>query len=302
MKTLYLENLTLKELHDRAEELDALLDPCQLCPHNCNAERKQGKTGVCNAADKLVVSSAGPHYGEEPPISGRMGSGTIFMAHCNLSCIFCQNYDISHEAFGAEISINDLAVLMLKLQNRGSHNVNFVTPTHYTPHIVKALAIAVEKGFELPVVYNCGGYESLEILKLLDGIIDIYMPDIKYGDDDAAAKYSGIHRYTKHAFAALREMHRQTGNLKTSHSGIAQRGLLVRHLVMPNGLAASKKVIDFIASDISKDTYLNIMDQYRPAFKAHMHPELARSIGEEEFSEIIMYAKEAGLHRGFEWD
>ena len=300
MLPLYLEKLILPELKQRAEALHLLLSECRICPNECLAKRTEGETGECHSADEVIISSVGPHFGEEPPLVGSHGSGTIFFTNCNLSCKFCQNYDISHLGMGEKISIMDLAREMLQLQQRGCHNINLVTPTHFTPQIVDALILAIEKGLELPIVYNCGGYESVETLKLLEEIVDIYMPDIKYSISENALKYSGVHNYWETVKLALKEMHRQVGDFKISKRGIAQRGLLVRHLVLPNDITGSKAVINFIADEISKETYLNVMDQYRPAYHADKYPELNRRITTSEYKEVIDYAFSKGLRRGFE--
>ena len=296
----YLEKLTIQELHDRAAQLKELLINCRICPNSCEIDRTTGELGECNSSDDILISSVSPHFGEEPPLVGQLGSGTIFFTNCNLSCIFCQNYDISQLGAGHSISITDLAEYMLALQSRGCHNINLVSPTHYTAQIVEAISIAVENGLELPIVYNCGGYESVETLKLLENIIDIYMPDIKYSNDLNAAKYSGVKNYWEVVTSALKEMHRQVGDLKVSKRGIAQKGLLVRHLVLPNDLAGSKKIIEFIAKEISQNTYLNVMGQYRPSFKANEFNELNRSINSTEYLEIENYARSLGLIRGLE--
>ena len=300
MLPLYLEELTPKDLTEKAEALHELFFECRICPNECMAKRSEGETGECHSTDEVIISSVGPHFGEEPPLVGSMGSGTIFFTNCNLSCEFCQNYDISHLGIGEKITIEDLARSMLKLQQRGCHNINFVTPTHFTPQIVDALLLAVEKGLELPIVYNCGGYESVETLKLLENIIDIYMPDIKYSVDENAFKYSGVKNYWEVATDAIKEMHRQVGDLKISKRGIAKRGLLIRHLVLPNDIAGSKKVIDFVADEISTNTYLNIMDQYRPAYNASKYKKLNRRITPSEYKEVVDYAISKGLMRGFE--
>ncbi|MCW8803040.1 MAG: radical SAM protein [Ignavibacteriaceae bacterium] len=300
MLPLYLEKLTLPELHQRAEVLHQLMVECRICPNECVAKRTEGETGECHSTDEVIISSVGPHFGEEQPLVGTNGSGTIFFTNCNLSCEFCQNYDISHLGMGEKISITDLARAMLQLQQRGCHNINLVTPTHFTPQIVDALILAVEKGLELPIVYNCGGYESVETLKLLEDIVDIFMPDIKYSIDENALKYSGVQNYWKTVKLAVKEMHRQVGDLKISKRGIAQRGLLARHLVLPNDVAGSKAVIDFIADEIFTDTYVNIMDQYRPAYHADKYPELSRRITASEYTEVVDYAFSKVLRRGFE--
>jgi len=300
MLPLYLEKLTLPELRQRAEALHRLMIECRICPNECKARRNEGETGECHSRDEVIISSVGPHFGEEPPLVGTNGSGTIFFTNCNLSCEFCQNYDISHLGSGEKVSTTELALALLQLQQRGCHNINLVTPTHFTPQIVDALILAVEKGLELPIVYNCGGYESVITLKLLEDIVDIYMPDIKYSIDENAIKYSGVQNYWETVKAAVKEMHRQVGDLKISKRGIAQRGLLVRHLVLPNDAAGSKAVIDFIADEISTDTYLNIMDQYRPTYHAYKYPKLDRSITNAEYKEAVGYAFLKGLKRGFD--
>jgi putative pyruvate formate lyase activating enzyme len=248
----------------------------------------------------LIVSNANPHFGEEPPLVGRQGSGTIFLTNCNLSCVFCQNYEISHLSQGKIVSIEQLAALMLSLQYLGCHNINLVTPTHFTAHIVKALAIAAENGLTLPIVYNCGGYESVDVLIQLDEIVDIYMPDFKYWDDENAFKYSGVRNYREYTKNAFLEMQRQVGDLKMDSSGIAYRGLLIRHLVLPNNIAGTENILHFIADKISKDSYVNIMDQYRPCFQAWRRAEINRRITREEYILALKIAYSIGLRRGFE--
>jgi len=297
---LYLEKLTPADLKERSEALNQMLVECRICPNECLAKRKEGESGECHSTDEVFISSFGPHFGEEPPLVGTNGSGTIFFTSCNLSCEFCQNYDISHLGIGESVSTIELAKIMLQLQQRGCHSINLVTPTHFTPQIFNALIIAIEKGLELPIVYNCGGYESVETLKLLEDIVDIYMPDIKYSINENALKYSGVQNYRRTVKLAVKEMHRQVGDLKISKRGIAQRGLLVRHLVLPNDIAGSKAVIDFIADEISTDTYLNIMDQYHPAYHASNFPELNRRITDSEYRVVVDYAFSKGLRRGIE--
>jgi putative pyruvate formate lyase activating enzyme len=295
----YLEKLTPIELQERADALMDRLENCSICPNNCEVNRLDNEEGECRASDEILVSSVGPHYGEEPPLVGKFGSGTIFLTSCNLDCVFCQNYDISHNKRGEVLTVSELADAMLALQDRGCHNINFVTPTHFTPQIVSSLILAIEGGLEIPLVYNCGGFESVDTLKLLDGIFDIYMPDIKYSDNETAKEYSGISNYWDVVKAALIEMKRQTGILKLSGGGVARRGLLIRHLVLPNQLAGTRQVLDFIAGEISVDSYVNIMDQYRPAYTAYKYPDINRSITIEEYNEAILYAKKLGLYRGF---
>lgn len=299
MRPIYLEQLSIAELKDRAEKLIELQRMCRICPHECLARRHENETGDCHSTSELKVSTVSAHFGEEPPLVGTHGSGTIFFTNCNLNCKFCQNYDISHLGLGLLISTEQLADAMISLQNKGCHNVNLVTPTHFTPQIVQSLILAVERGFELPLVYNCGGYESIDTLRLLDGIIDIYMPDIKYSDNLLATKYSNAYNYWEIVTAAVKEMHNQVGDLKLSKRGIAQRGLLIRHLILPNDIAGSKKILEFIATEISRNTYINLMDQYYPAFKASEYAELKRRITDEEYRSVISFALRLGLHRGF---
>ncbi len=300
MLPLYLAKLNTNDLIDRSEKLHALMKECRLCPNECEAERAKGETGLCHSTDEVMISSYNAHFGEESPISGFMGSGTIFFTNCNLSCVYCQNFDISQLQQGNEISIEQLSAIMLKLQNSGCHNINLVSPTHFVPQIVDALIIAIEKGLQIPIVYNCGGYESVETLKLLDCIIDIYMPDVKYSESKLGEKYSGVINYWETVKEALKEMHRQVGNLKLSKRGIAESGLLIRHLVLPNKLSGTEKVLSFISEEISVNTYVNIMDQYHPAYKSNEYNELSRFITKKEYGEAVDFAKKLGLTRGLE--
>jgi putative pyruvate formate lyase activating enzyme len=300
MRLRYLELFNTGELFERAILLMELLKNCDICPNECYIDRTKTKTGKCFSDDSLVISSVSQHFGEEPPLVGFNGSGTIFLTSCNLKCLYCQNYDISHLRLGHKISIEDLAIEMLRLQNLGTHNINFVTPTHFVPQIVKALALAIPRGFNLPIVYNCGGYESLKTLKLLDGIIDIYMPDIKYSDNEIALKYSGIKNYWSIVRKAVKEMHKQVGDLKINKYGIAEKGLLIRHLILPNNIAGTEKVLKFIAEEISVESYVNIMDQYHPEYNAASFSEINRRISNNEFKDSIDLAKRFGLHRGFD--
>ena len=281
----------------KRDELYGLLSPCRLCPKECKVNRKE-TVGYCGGGWVAKVASYGPHFGEEKELVGVYGSGTIFFSGCNLKCDYCQNYDISVLEYGGEVPSEKLADIMLFLQRMGCHNINFVTPTHFIPQIVDALAYATEKGLDLPVVYNCGGYEKVQTLKLLEGIIDIYMPDIKYGDSQKGSQYSHVNDYFEVVKKAVKEMHRQVGDLVVEN-GLAKKGLLIRHLVLPNNEASSKKVIDFIAEDLSKESYVNIMDQYRPSYKATNFPSINRSINWEEYTQLIQYANEKKLHRGF---
>ncbi|MBN2186062.1 MAG: radical SAM protein [Dehalococcoidia bacterium] len=293
----YLELHHRGELKSRVEAAKSLLESCSVCPRCCGVNRLEGEIGKCHTSDEAVVSSYGPHFGEEPPLVGKHGSGTIFFTNCNLRCIFCQNYSISQLGEGKKVSKEELAYMMLSLQAQGCHNINLVSPTHVVPQILEALEIAIESGLHLPLVYNSGGYDSIETLKLLNGIIDIYMPDMKYSDEEIATEFSGIGNYPSINKAAVKEMHHQVGDLEISKEGIAQRGLLARHLVLPNGLAGTKEVVDFLAREISPNTHVNIMDQYHPCYKAPQVPGLARRISPAEFQEAIELAYQAGLSR-----
>lgn len=285
------------ELISRVQKAREMLRRCRLCPRNCEVDRLAGETGICNTGELPRVSSYFPHFGEEPPLVGFCGSGTIFFSYCNLKCIFCQNYTISHFGEGSEVSSCTLAGMMLELQGSGCHNINFVTPTHVVPQILHALSIAVERGLCIPLVYNTGGYDSVETLQLLDGVIDIYMPDIKYTSGKISKRLSKAEDYPEVAKAAILEMHRQVGDLRVDERGIAYRGLLVRHLVLPGGLAGTREAMRFLAREVSPDTYVNIMDQYYPYFKAKDHPVINRRITSEEYQEAIRIAQEEGLRR-----
>lgn len=272
-----------------------MLNSCVICPRNCRVNRIGGELGECMIGPAPVVSSFGPHFGEEPPLVGKHGSGTIFFTGCNLHCVFCQNYEISQLRYGETVDCHRLADIMIHLQDIGCHNINLVTPTHQVPAIIEGLAIAVSMGLTIPIVYNSGGYDSVETLRLLDGIIDIYMPDMKYGDNAVGRRLSGVPDYWDRSREAVSEMHRQVGDLAIDE--IAVHGLLVRHLVLPNGLAGTEKVMRFIAEEISSWTYVNIMDQYRPCYLASEDPDICRPITREEFDEAIRMAVSAGLSR-----
>lgn len=284
-------------LKEKIEKAYKLLEDCNLCPRRCSVNRIKGEKGFCRTGGKVVVSSYGHHFGEELPLVGIYGSGTIFFEGCNLRCIFCQNYDISHPCEtdgGPEIEVSVLVQIMLQLQSRGCHNINFVTPTHVTPQVMEAIYLARRDGLTIPIVYNCGGYESKETLELLDGFIEIYMPDAKYSNKEWAKKLSFAEDYPEVMKTAIKEMHRQVGDLQIEND-LATTGLLVRHLVMPGDVAGSKGIIDFIATEISQNTYINVMEQYRPVFKAFKYKEIDRRITNEEFLEVYAYAKEKGL-------
>ena len=290
-------NLSKKDLNQRIKKLFKVLENCEICPRKCRVNRIKNEKGYCQLGFLSVVSAFHPHFGEESPLVGKFGSGTIFFTSCNLSCVYCQNYDISQLRIGEEISFERLAQMMIGLQNKGCHNINLVTPTSQVPQILKSLPIAIERGLKIPLVYNTNAYDSVEILKLLNGIVDIYMPDAKYFDDEVALKYSNAPRYFEIMKKAIKEMHRQVGDLIINEKGIATRGLLVRHLVLPNNLAGSEKISEFISKEISKNTFLNIMDQYRPCYKAFKFPELSREITNEEYQTAIRLAKKFDLKK-----
>jgi len=285
-------------LQDRARTAVAHLESCDICPRRCGANRLADERGFCRTGRRARLASFAPHFGEEAPLVGRAGSGTIFFCGCNLSCVFCQNYDISQEDVGREVSAQALARMMLALQNSGCHNINFVSPTHVVPQILEALVLAKEEGLNVPLVYNSGGYDSVQTLQLLKGIFDIYMPDAKYGSDEPALKYSKAPGYTGIMNAAIREMHRQVGDLAMDGDGVAVRGLLVRHLVLPAGAAGTAEVVRFLSEEISPNTYLNVMAQFRPEYNACRFPELNRPITWREYTDALRLAAQAGLVRG----
>ena len=288
--------LSTDQLLDRAEQLRELLSPCRLCPHTCGVDRLRGELGHCGVGPGPRIASAGPHFGEEAPLVGRRGSGTVFFSGCSLACIYCQNHTISHSREGFDLTVDALAGAFLAVQEQGCHNLNLVTPTHQAPAIVAALAATSERGFDLPVVWNCGGYERVEVLQLLEGIVDIYMPDAKYGDDEHARAYSGADGYTTSLATGLAEMQRQVGDLALDLRGVAVRGLLVRHLVLPNDLAGSERVFRIVAASASPTAVVNVMAQYRPCHRAHSSPELARQPRDDEIEAARRAAARAGLH------
>ncbi len=294
----YLRLAASGELVDRAARARERLADCDLCARYCRVNRLQTIKGtVCRTGERAVVHSRGPHHGEEDPLRGWRGSGTIFFSWCNLRCVYCQNWDISQKGLGREVSPADLAGMMLELQAQGCHNINFVTPSHVVAQIIEAVAIAAEQGLRLPLVYNTGGHDSLEALRLLDGIVDIYMPDMKYGDSDNAHRFSHVRDYLELNRKAVVEMHRQVGDLVMDDRGVARRGLLVRHLVLPENISGSDRVLAFLANEVSRDTYVNIMDQYRPCYRADDNPPLDRRPRRAELAQAFSWAKEFGLHR-----
>ncbi|NQT75436.1 MAG: radical SAM protein [Candidatus Omnitrophica bacterium] len=283
---------------DKVKKAYKILRSCRLCPRQCRVDRLKGEVGFCKAGLAPMVSSFHAHFGEEPPISGFKGSGTIFFTHCSLRCVFCQNHPISHLGEGREVSAEELAGMMLGLERQGCHNINFVTPTHYMPQILEAVFIAKEKGLAVPLVWNCGGYESMEALEILDGVIDIYMPDMKYSDNAVSRKYSSAPDYFEVSKNAVKEMRRQAGDLVVE-KGIAMKGILIRHLVLPDGIAGSSAIFDFIVKELSPDTYVNIMAQYYPCHHAHGFSEINRRITHREYMDALRLAREKGLSGGF---
>jgi putative pyruvate formate lyase activating enzyme len=274
-----------------------LLGSCSLCPRKCCVDRLSGETGVCKTARYALVSSYNPHFGEETPLVGSAGSGTIFFTHCNLMCLFCQNFDISHEGHGQKIADAELAAIMLALQQHGCHNINFVTPSHVVPQILSALEIAIQQGLSVPLVYNSGGYDLTATLKLLEGVFDIYMPDFKFWDPQIAESACQAEDYPEIARNALREMHHQVGDLSVDEDGVAQKGLLIRHLVLPGGLAGTREIMRFIAREISTRSYVNLMSQYRPCGRASEVKGLNASLSPADFQTALQDAKAEGITR-----
>jgi len=281
----------------KAEALKKQLNACSICPQRCAVNRNEDQKGICSTGKNAMLSSFSPHFGEESPLVGTYGSGTIFFTHCNLLCSFCQNYDISHEGYGTKVSDEQLAHIMLDLQQRSCHNINFVTPTHVVPQIISALNVAIENGLRVPLVYNSGGYDNVALLRLLEGIFDIYMPDFKFWETDLAFKTCSVKDYRKVCCDAIKEMHRQVGDLIVNKKGIAERGLIIRHLVMPGQLEDTRKILRFIAKEISPNSYVNIMSQYRPCGRADEIETINRPLLQSEYMKAIEIAKEEGLNR-----
>jgi putative pyruvate formate lyase activating enzyme len=294
----YLTTFRSGELRRRAETARSRLEECNLCGHACRVDRTESTEGsVCQTGERALVHSFGPHHGEEDPLRGWAGSGTIFFSGCNLRCVYCQNWEISQGGGGRELEAEELAEIMLALQARGCHNVNFVSPSHVVAQILSAILLAAEGGLRIPVVFNTGGYDSPDALALLDGVIDIYMPDVKYGSSERGLRYSRVQDYVKINRAAIKEMHRQVGDLRLSSEGLARRGLLVRHLVLPGDLSNTESVLRFLATEISAETYLNLMDQYHPSHHAQDHPPLDRLLTPEEYDQALEIAEKVGLRR-----
>ncbi len=294
---IYLETFKNGLLQEKIKQAYNLLENCSLCPRKCGVNRLEDEKGICKTGKKAMVSSYNAHFGEEAPLVGRSGSGTIFFTNCNLLCNFCQNYDISHEGHGHEVTDEELAEMMLLLQSRRCNNINFVTPSHVVPQILSALEIAIEKGLSVPLVYNTGGYDNVETLKLLEGVFDIYMPDFKFWDSEVANKTCNAPDYPEVVRKAVAEMHRQVGDLVIDKNGIASSGLLIRHLVLPKGLAGTREIAEFIANKISSNTYVNIMPQYRPCGKSYEMEELSNFLTQKEYNNAVQSAKEEGLWR-----
>lgn len=293
----YIRTAASGMLSEKIRDSRKIMENCELCPRLCGVNRLSGETGICKTPEQALVSSFNAHFGEEAPLVGRNGSGTIFFTHCNLMCCFCQNFDISHEGLGRSVNDEELAAIMIALQNEGCHNINLVTPSHVVPQFLSALEKAVSAGLTLPIVYNSGGYDRVETLRLLEGVVDIYMPDFKFWDSAIAAAACDAPDYPEVAKAAIMEMHRQVGDFKTDEQGIARSGLLVRHLVLPEDLAGTRPIMNFLHDNISANTYVNIMPQYRPCGNAHQLEGLDRRITSEEFRAALQAARGEGITR-----
>jgi len=292
-------NIKEEEFDRRIEKAYKLLFPCEVCPRECRVNRLEGEKGFCRSGEEVIVSSYNAHFGEEPPLSGNFGSGTIFFTNCNLKCVYCQNYPISQLGNGNKVSLSELAKIMLALQKRKCHNINLVTPTHFMPQILKSLKSAIKMGLRIPIVYNTSSYDSVNTLKLLDGVVDIYLPDARYADNKIAKKYSDAPNYFEIMKKAMKEMYRQVGDLTVGKTGVARSGLIVRHLVLPEGLSGTKKIMRFITREISPHTYISLMAQYFPAYQAGQFPPLSRRIDREEYREALQAFKEEGLENGW---
>ena len=292
-------NIKEEEFDRRIEKAYKLLSSCEVCPRKCGVKRLEGEKGFCRSSEDVIVSSYNAHFGEEPPLVGNFGSGTIFFTNCNLKCVYCQNYPISQLGNGNKVTLLELAKIMLALQKRKCHNINLVTPTHFVPQILKSLNLAVKMGLHIPIVYNTSGYEEVRTLKLLADIVDIYLPDARYADNEIALKYSSAPDYFEIMKKALKEMHRQVGDLAVDKTGVACSGLIVRHLVLPEGLSNTRKIMRFIAREISPHTYISLMAQYFPAYQAGQFPALSRRINREEYREALQAFKEEGLESGW---
>ncbi len=302
MYPAYLESYHQGKLSETSRIVSRMLGSCSICPRKCKVNRLRNEKGFCKTGLKPKVCSFMPHHGEEPPISGIQGSGTIFFSYCNMRCLYCQNYAFSQLGEGREVEIEELADFMLQLEGMGCHNINLVTPTHVLPQILQALCLAIPRGLKIPLVYNTGGYELPEIIKLLDGIIDVYLADARYADNDIAIKYSAAPDYPKFNQESLRQMHRQVGVAKMDNQGIIKRGLIVRHLVMPGNISGTAKIMQFIARELSPDTYVSLMSQYFPCYQAEGIPEIARRITDQEYAAACEAMQECGLYQGWTQD
>ncbi len=294
---VYINTFNKGTLRERVEEAKGALKNCTLCPRECRVDRTISSDGICKTGKLALVCSCQPHFGEESPLVGKYGSGTIFFTYCNLLCNFCQNFDISHDGYGREVTDEKLADMMIELQDQGCHNINFVTPSHVVPQILSAIEIAIGKGLAVPLVYNSSGYDSVETLKLLEGVIDIYMPDFKFWDSSVAERACNAYNYPEVAREAVKEMHSQVGDLVIDEMGIARRGLLIRHLVLPKGLAGTKDVMRFISKEVSPNSYVNIMFQYRPCGVAYKIKELDQITSREDFVTALKADEDAGIIR-----
>lgn len=295
----YLESFDKSQLKTKTAQVYKLLESCTICPRKCKVNRLNNEKGFCAVGLDPMVYSYMPHHGEEPPVSGTRGSGTIFFSFCNLRCVYCQNYHFSQEGEGESVSFEQLSEFMLTLQHRGCHNINLVTPTHLMPQILKALYIAIEKGLNIPLVYNTSGYELPEIIKILDGIVDIYLVDMRYADNQYSIKYSQAKDYPHYNQLSVKEMHRQVGDAEIDNNNIIKSGIIIRHLVLPNGLSASEEIIKFISKELSKKTYVSLMSQYQPYYQAYKYPEISRRITKEEYQQAIDCLKKYGLENGW---
>ncbi len=299
MQPVYLESYRNGNLSTIIEKTFKLLESCVICPRKCKVNRLKGEKGFCKTALLPKVFSYTQHHGEEPPISGQNGSGTIFFSECNMRCIYCQNFKFSQSGLGREIQIEELATYMLKLQEMKCHNINFVTPTHIMPQILKALHIAISKGLRIPLCYNTSGYELPEMIKLLDGIVDIYLPDMRYSDNKSAIKYSSAPDYPLYNRESIKDIHRQVGIAQIDEDGIIKRGMIIRHLVLPNGISGTDKIMKFIAEELSQETYISLMSQYFPCHKVKKIDPISRRITLEEYEEAQEIMKKYGLHNGW---
>jgi len=289
-------------LKNKAKEASRLLTSCNICPRQCNVNRLKGELGFCKTGAKPKVYSFLPHHGEEPPISGSRGSGTIFFSHCNMSCLYCQNYEFSQSGEGREVEVEELAEFMLHLEGLGCHNINLVTPTHVLPQILEALNLAVAKGLKIPLVYNTSGYESARMIKMLDGIMDIYLADMRYADNAMGIRYSCVPDYPQYNREAVKEMHRQVGIADIDNRGIIKRGLVIRHLVLPNNISGTEKIMKFIAAELSPDTYVSLMSQYLPCYRAFKFKEISRRPTKEEYRAAEEAMHKYGLYNGWTQD